>query len=73
MFLFNYGEVIHDKNEDVYEDFSNSKNMFDFTIYSTKSKDNDDSNKSFIGKMEDETRSVAIEEFDDSSEHKKLK
>ena len=73
MSLFNYGEVIHDKNEDVYEDFSTSKNIFDFTIYSTKSKDNDDSHKSFIGKMEDETRSVAIEEFDDSSEHKKLK
>ena len=73
MFLFNYGEAIHDKNEDVYEDFRTSKNMFHFTIYSTKSKDNDDSNKSFIGKMKDEARSVAIEEFYDSSVHKKLK
>ena len=37
--------------------------MFDFSNYSTKSKYYDDSSKSVIGKMEDETSGVVIEEF----------
>ena len=73
------------KNEDVCEDFSNDKEMFDFSNYSTKSKYYDNSNKLVIGKMKDETASVAIEEFvrlkpkmylylvNDNSEHKKAK
>ena len=51
------------KSEDVYEDFSSDKEMLDFSNYSTMSKYYDDSNKLVIGKMKDETGSVAIEEF----------
>ena len=47
--------------------------MFDFINYSTKSKYYDDSNKSVIEKMKDETGGAAIEEFVDNSEHKKAK
>ena len=67
------------------EDFSNDKEMFDFSNYSAKSKYYDDSNKLVVGKMKDETSGAAIEEFvglkpkmysllvDDSSEHKNAK
>ena len=51
------------KTEDVYEDFSKDKEMFDFSNYSTKSKYYDDLNKLVVGKMKDETRGIAIEEF----------
>ena len=73
------------KTEDVYKDFSNSKKMFDFSNYSTKSKYYDNSNKLVVRRMEDETAGVPIEELvrlkpkmysylvDDNSEHKKAK
>ena len=73
------------KTEDVYKDFSNDKEMFDFSNYSTKSKYYDNSNKLVVGKMKDETAGVVIEDFvgwkpkmcsylvDDNSEHKKAK
>ena len=51
------------KTEDVYEDFSKDKDMFDFSDYSAKSKYYDDSNKLVIVKMKDETSGVAIEEI----------
>ena len=51
------------KTEDVYEDFSSDKEMFDFSNYSTKSKYYGESNKLVIGKMKDKTGGVAIEEF----------
>ena len=51
------------KTEDVYEDFSSNREMFDFSNYSTKSKYYDDYNKLFIGKMKDKTGAVAVEEF----------
>ena len=51
------------KTEDVYEDFSNDKEMFDFSNYSTKSKYYNSSNKLVVGKMKDETAGVGIEEF----------
>ena len=44
----------------VYEDFISDEKTFDFTNYSTKSKYCDNSNKLVIGKMKDETGSVAI-------------
>ena len=50
------------KTEDVYEDFSSDKEMFDFNSYSTKSK-YCDSNKLVIGKMKGETEGVTIENF----------
>ena len=43
------------KTEDVYEDFRKDIEMFDFSIYSAKSKQYDDSNKLVVGKMKDET------------------
>ena len=73
------------KTEDVYKDFSNDKEMFDFSNYSTESKYYDNSNKLVVGKMKDETACVAIEELvglkpkmysylvDDKSEDKKAK
>ena len=51
------------KTGDVFEDFSNDKEMFDFSNYSAKSKDYDNSNKLMVGKMKGETVGVAIEEF----------
>ena len=73
------------KMEDVYEDFSNNREMLSFSNYSTKSKYYDNSNKLLAGKMKNETVGVAIEEFvelkpkmysyfvNDNSEHKKAK
>ena len=66
------------KTEEVYENFSKDKDLFDFNNYS-------DSNKLVAGKMRDETVSVCIEGFvglisnmysllvDDSNEHEKGK
>ena len=42
------GEI---KTEDVFEDFSKDKEIFDFSNYSAKSKYYDDSNKLVIDKM----------------------
>ena len=73
------------KTEDVYEDFGNDKEIFNFSNYSNKSKYYDNSNKLVVGKMQDETAGVAIIEFvglkskmysnlvDGNSEHKKAK
>ena len=72
------------KTEDVYEDFSSNKEMFDFNNYSSKSKYYNNSNKLVTGKMKDETPGVAVEEFVglkpkmysflvDNSEHNKAK
>ena len=44
------------KTEDVYEDFSKDKEMFDFSNYSHDSKYCNDSNKLVVGKMKDQTR-----------------
>ena len=73
------------KTGDVYKDFSNDKQMFDFSNYSAKSKYYDNSNKLVFAKIRDGPAGVAIEEFveskpnmysyllDDNSEHKKAK
>ena len=73
------------KTEDIYEDFSNDKEMFDFKNYSAKSKYHDNSNKLVVVKMKDVTDRVTIEEFvglkpkmyaylvNDNSKHKKAK
>ena len=58
------GSLIYEiKTDDIYEDFSRDKEMFDFSNNSTKSKYYDDSNKLVIGKIKDQTGSVAIKEF----------
>ena len=51
------------KTEDVYEDFSIDKEMYDFSYYLTRSKCFDDLNKLVLGKMKDETGGVEIKEF----------
>ena len=51
------------KTEDVYEHFSNDKEMFDVSNYSTISKYYDDSNKLVVHKMKDETAGVVIKEL----------
>ena len=72
------------KTEDIYEDFSSNKELFDFSNYLTKSNLYDNSNKLVIRKLKDETGGAAIEEFIglkpqiysllvDNSEHKKAK
>ena len=63
--LFTYTDSLmcEIKTKDVYEDFSKDEEMFDFSNYSTKSKNYDESNKLVVSKMKDETASVAIKEF----------
>ena len=73
------------KNRYVYENFNEDKEMFSFSIYLTKWKYHDDSNKLVISKMKNKTARIAIKEFvwlkatiysflvDDSSEGKKAK
>ena len=70
------------KTEDVYEDFTYDKEMFDFSNYSIKSKYYDNWSKLVVGKIKDETADVVIKEFvrlkpkmlsyllDHNSEHK---
>ena len=72
------------KIEDVCEDFSKDKEMFDFGNYSAKPTYYNDSNKLVVGKMKDETAGVVVKQFvglnswmyvlvDDSGEHKRPK
>ena len=48
------------KTEDIYEDFSKGKEMFDFSNYSAKPKHYNDSNKLVVGKMKYEAAGVTI-------------
>ena len=48
------------KTEDVYEEFSDDKEMFDFSNHSNKLKYYDNSNQIVIAKMKDETAGVAM-------------
>ena len=63
--LFSYTDslVYEIKTENVYEDFSQDKEMFKFNNYSAKSKYYDDSNKLLVGEMKDKTAGAAIEIF----------
>ena len=63
LFTNNDSLMYETKTEDVYEDLSSNKEMFNFSDYLSKSKYYYDSNKLVIGKMKDETGGVAIEEF----------
>ena len=53
-----YSLMYQIKTEDVSEDFSDDKEIFDFSNYSTKSNYYDNSNKLLVGKMEDKTADV---------------
>ena len=61
--LFTDSQIYDIKGEDVHEDFSKNKEIFDFSNNTTKSKYFDDSNKSVVGKMKDETTGAAVKEF----------
>ena len=52
-----------DWNWSVYDDFINYKKMSYFSNYSTNLKYYDDSNKSVVGKLKDETEGAAIWKF----------
>ena len=85
LLLFTGTDSLMYETEDVYEDFSNDKEMFDFSNYSIKLEYQDNSNKLVVDKMKDEKAVVANKEFivlkpkicsylvDDSSEHEKAK
>ena len=51
------------KSENVYEEFYQWKDLFDFSNYSKNSRFYDESNKRIIGKMKDEYGGVIINEF----------
>ena len=51
------------KTKDVYEDFHQDKNLFDFSDYPLDSKFFDPVNKKVIGKMKDEFKEKIISEF----------
>ena len=51
------------KSKNVYEEFYEWKDLFDFSNYSKDSKFFDESNKKVIGKMKDEYGGVIIDEF----------
>ena len=51
------------KTKDVYVDFSNNKEIFDLSNYSTKSRYYDNSNKIVVVDMKDETVSIVIEKL----------
>ena len=51
------------KTKDAYQEFSNEKEMFDFSNSSTKSKYYNDWNKLVACKMKDEKAGVSIKEF----------
>ena len=51
------------KTEGIYDNFSNDKEMLDFSNYSTKSKYYDNLNKLVVGKMKEEIAGVAIKIF----------
>ena len=71
------------KMEGVYEDFSEDKELFDFSSFRACSKFHDDSNNLAVGKVKEKIGGVAIKEFfelkpkiysflvDGSSEYKK--
>ena len=51
------------KSENVYEDFFEWKDLFDFSNYSKDSKFFDDTNKKVIGKMKNEYGGAIIDQF----------
>ena len=63
--LFTYTDSLtYDiKSENVYEEFSKWKYLFDFSNYSKDSKFFDNTNKKMFGKMKDEYGRVIIDQF----------
>ena len=64
MFFTNTDGLVYEiKTEDVYEDFYQDKNLFDFSDYPLDSNFFDPVNKKVIGKMKDEFKERIISEF----------
>ena len=63
--MFTYTDsLVHEiETEDVYEDFYQDKNLFDFSDYPLNPKFFDSVNKKVIGKMKDEFKGKKISEF----------
>ena len=58
------GSLVYEiKTEEVYEDFYQDKNLFDFSYYSSDSKFFDPVNAKVIGKMTDEFKGKIISEY----------
>ena len=55
--------VYENETDDVYEDFYEDKNLFDFSNYPEDSNIFDLVNKTVIGKMKDEVKGKIISEF----------
>ena len=55
--------VYETETDDVYGDFYENKNLFDFSDYSKDSKIFDPINEKVIGKMKDEVKGEIISEF----------
>ena len=51
------------KSENVYEEFFEWKDLFDFSTYSKDSKFFNETNKKMIGKMKDEFGGIIVDEF----------
>ena len=63
LFTDTYSLVYEIKAEDVYEEFCQDKNLFDFSDYPSDSKFFDPINKKVIGKMKDEFKGKIISEI----------
>ena len=62
--IHKYCQLMYEiETKNIYDDFSNNREMFDFSNYSATSKYYDDSNALVVGEMKDEMGSVVIEEF----------
>ena len=57
------GLVYEIKTKDIYEDFYQDKNLFDFSNFPVKSKSFDSENKKVIGKMKDELKGEISDKF----------
>ena len=58
------GSLVYEiKTEDVYEDFYQDEDLFDFSDYPLDSKFFDRVNKKIIGKMKDEFKGKIVSEF----------
>ena len=64
MLFTDRGSLVYEiKKVDVYEDFYQDKNLFDFSEYLSTSKIFDPVNKKVIGKINDEFKGKIISEF----------
>ena len=64
MFLTDTDSLVYEiKTEDVYKDFYQHKNLFNFSDYPLDSRFFDPVNKHVIGKMKDEFEGLIISEF----------